>query len=354
MLRVTDFRSHAATLRRRVRVLVAAAVVGLAAGVAYVVVEPTPLTSTTLVLLPTPALADSSNSDVDHPGAHRPERQHLGAGRQGGRSGSSAAQGREDGQGLGGDEPAHPDRRDLDQRRRRRRRCRRPLPTPTSTTSATPPGRSPPPPLTDLTNRRDDLQTQIKQLQKEIAATTKRQQAADPDSPEGREEAQLLAGLRTQQANLALQLDKVEDKIAAGTPVGSSATGTLVVQQATVAEGPSTLMRLLIWAPARCPGRHPARGRLVLATAHRDHAGPTARRHRRRHREPGAGGVRRAGRKRSVAGWSALLETYQATPVESWALRQVLRGLVPRPKGQSRIAGRAGPSAVADGGVALR
>ncbi len=115
--------------------------------------------------------------------------------------------------------------------------------------------------LADLNNRRDDLQTQINQLQKEIAATTKRQQAADPDSPEGREEAQLLAGLRTQQANLALQLDKVEDKIAAGTPVGSSATGTLVVQQATVAEGPSTLMRLLIWAPARCPGRHPARGR---------------------------------------------------------------------------------------------
>ncbi len=32
---------------------------------------------------------------------------------------------------------------------------------------------------------------------------------------------------------------------------------------------------------------------------------------------------------RSVAGWSTLLETYQATPVESWALRQVLRGLVP-------------------------
>ena len=38
---------------------------------AYVVVEPTPLTSTALVLLPTPALAESSNSDVRHPGAHR-------------------------------------------------------------------------------------------------------------------------------------------------------------------------------------------------------------------------------------------------------------------------------------------
>ncbi len=40
-----------------------------------------------------------------------------------------------------------------------------------------------------------------------------------------------------------------------------------------------------------------------------------------------------------MAGWSALLESYQVTPVESWALRQVLRGLVPA-KGQSRVAGR--------------
>jgi hypothetical protein len=30
-----------------------------------------------------------------------------------------------------------------------------------------------------------------------------------------------------------------------------------------------------------------------------------------------------------VAGWSTLLETYEATPVESWAFRQLLRGLAP-------------------------
>ena len=59
-----DLRSHAAALRRRAGWLIAAAVVGLSAGTAYVWVEPPPLTSTTLVLLPTPALAQSSNSDV--------------------------------------------------------------------------------------------------------------------------------------------------------------------------------------------------------------------------------------------------------------------------------------------------
>ncbi len=44
---------------------------------------------------------------------------------------------------------------------------------------------------------------------------------------------------------------------------------------------------------------------------------------------------------RSVAGWSTLLETYEATPVESWAFRQVLRGLVPADrKGEPRAAGK--------------
>ena len=38
---------------------------GWPAGIAYVVFSPPPLTSTTLVLLPTPALAESSSSDVD-------------------------------------------------------------------------------------------------------------------------------------------------------------------------------------------------------------------------------------------------------------------------------------------------
>jgi uncharacterized protein involved in exopolysaccharide biosynthesis len=61
----TDFRSGVATLRRRIRVLIAAAIVGLAAGISYVMVTPPPLTSTTLVLLPTPAIADSSSSDID-------------------------------------------------------------------------------------------------------------------------------------------------------------------------------------------------------------------------------------------------------------------------------------------------
>jgi phosphoribosylformylglycinamidine (FGAM) synthase PurS component len=193
--------------------------------------------------------------------------------------------------------------------------------------------------LADLTNRRDQLQAQIKELQREIVATTKRQRAADANSPEGREEAQLLAGLRTQQANLALQLDRVEDKIAAG--VGTSASaGTLVVQNATPATGPTTLVRLLLWAPLGALTFTIVAIALVLGTAKRDL--------RLRLRDDIADAIGspvlaaiRSRPQRSVAGWSTLLETYRATPVESWALRQVLRGLAPVDrKGQSRTAGR--------------
>jgi hypothetical protein len=72
----------------------------------------------------------------------------------------------------------------------------------------------------------------------------------NPASPEGGKEAQLLAGLRLEQADLSLQLDKVKDKIATGGDFGSAAgAGTSVVQNATEARSLSTLLRLLIWAP---------------------------------------------------------------------------------------------------------
>ena len=183
--------------------------------------------------------------------------------------------------------------------------------------------------LADLKVRRDDLQAQIKQLQAEIAATMKRQQAADPNSADGRKEAQLLAGLRTQQADISVQLDKVEDKIATGGLAGSAAgAGTAVVQKATEARGLSTLLRLLIWAPL-CAVVFTILGAVVLLVAAR-------RDPRVRLRDEIADAIGspvlaaiRSRPQRSVAGWSTLLETYEATPVESWAFRQVLRGLVP-------------------------
>jgi capsular polysaccharide biosynthesis protein len=337
---VTDFRSHAATLRRRVPTLVAAAVLGLAGGVAFVIVEPPSLTSTTLVLLPTPALADSSNSDVATQVRIATSANILA---QAGKAVSPALSVREVDRMVKVSAPttqliqidATSTNATLAQTLSQAAAdayVSYVRDTAREVTAAA---------LADLTHRRDDLQAQIKQLQKEITATIQRQRALDPSSTEARQEAQLLAGLRTQQAALALQLDKVEDKIATGSPLGTSAgAGTSVIQEATPATGPTTVVRLLVWAPFGALTCTLVMIVIVLVAARRDP--------RVRLRDDIADAIGspvlaaiRTRPQRSVAGWSTLLETYRATPVESWALRQVLRGLVPADrKGQSRTAGR--------------
>ena len=111
--------------------------------------------------------------------------------------------------------------------------------------------------------------------------------------------------------------------------MGSAAgAGTAVVQQATEARGLSTSVRLLIWAPLGAVVFTILAAVVLLVAARRDP--------RVRLRDEIADAVGspvlaavRSMPQRSVAGWSTLLETYEATPVESWAFRQVLRGLVP-------------------------
>ncbi len=337
---VTDLRSTVATLRRRSRLLAATAAVGLAAGVTYVMVQPPPLTSTTLVLLPTPALAESSGSDVatqvrialsattlEEAGkkvapalparsvekmieVSAPTNQLI----EINATSTDAAQAQTLSQAVADSYIAYVSD------------------TAREVTSAA---------LADLRQRKDDLEAQISQLQDEMARTTERQQEVDPDSEAGAREAQLLAGLRIEQADLSLQLDKVEDKIATSAPVGPTASaGTSVIQAATAATGPSTALRLLIWAPLGAvictilaiivllsSARHDPRVRLRDEIA--DAVG-----------SPVLAAVR-SRPQRSVAGWSTLLETYEATPVESWAFRQVLRGLVPSDrKAEHRVAGK--------------
>ena len=200
--------------------------------------------------------------------------------------------GREDARRLGPDEPAHPDRRDLDRRgpgpsslpRRWPMRYVNYVRDTAQEVDAAAVG--------DLTNRRDDLQAQVEQLQKEIAATETRQKLVRPDSSDGRAES-AAAGepARRSRPTLAVQLDKVQDKIAdghAGRDLGDAAR--LVVQQATAAEGPATVAAAAHLGHRRGAGLHPAGGRLVLADRPSRPAGPTARRHRRCDRQPGAGG----------------------------------------------------------------
>ena len=337
---VTDLRSSVATLRRRGRVLATAALVGLLAGVIYVIVEPPPLTSTTLVLLPTPALAESSSSDVETQV----------------RIALSATILERAGQAVVPTRPARSVEKMVEVSAATNQMLEIKA---TSTKAAEAQTLSQAvadsyvgyvsdtarevtaAALADLNVRKDQLQAQIKQLQSESAAAVKRQRAVSPSTPEGREEARLLAGLRTEQADLSLQLDKVEDKIATGTPVGSSGSaGTSVIQLATEARGPSTFVRLLVWPPFGAAVFTILAAAVLLVLALRDT--------RVRLRDDIADAVGspvlaavRSRPQRSVAGWSTLLETYEATPVEAWAFRRILRGLVPTDrKGEPRIAGR--------------
>jgi capsular polysaccharide biosynthesis protein len=335
---VTDLRSTSATLRRRRRLLAAAALVGLAAGVGYVIVQPPPLTSTTLVILPV-AADEGSSSDVETQVRIVLSSTTLE------RAGQKVV-------------PALPARRvekmvdvsaptnqiiQIDATSTDATKAQilsqavadsyvgYVSDTAREVTATT---------LADLAHRRDQLQTHLSQLNKEIVATTRRQKELDPGSPEGKEEAQLLAGLRTQEANLGLQLDKVLDKIATGTPVGSTVgTGTSVIQHATEARGPSQMVRLLVWGPVGALVCTIIAAAVVLLAARRDP--------RVRMRDEIADAVGspvlaavRSRPQRSAAGWSTLLETYEATPAEAWAFRRLLRDSAPRDrKGEPHAAG---------------
>jgi capsular polysaccharide biosynthesis protein len=336
----TDFRSLRAALRRRAKFVAAAAVLGLAAGMTYVLVEPPPLTSTSLVLLPTPATAQDANSDVTTQvrialsanilaqagkaldptlSVRRVERmvQVTAPTNQLIQIESTSTDGNQAHDLSGAVAAAY-----VNYVRGTAREV---------TTAA----------LADLTKRRDDLQNQIKELQSEINAALDRQRSVAAGSPEGRQEARLLAGLQTEQADLALQLDRVKDQIAAGAPATTAAgAGTLVIQEATVATGQSLWLRLLIWPPLGALACTLIAGAIVLPAARRDP--------RLRLRDDIADAVGspvlaavRSRPQRSVAGWSELFENYQATPVDSWAFRQVLRGLIPTDgRAQPRSLGR--------------
>ena len=182
--------------------------------------------------------------------------------------------------------------------------------------------------LADLNIRKDAIQAQITKLQAEIAAARKRYRAADLNSPNATEEAQLLARLQVEQADLSLQLDKVKDKIATGTPGLSTSAGTSVIQHATEATGPSTFLRLVMWAPFGALLCTILAAVVLLVSARRDP--------RIRLRDEIADAIGspvlaafQSSPQQSVAGWLTLFETYEATPVESWAFRQLLRSVIP-------------------------
>lgn len=180
--------------------------------------------------------------------------------------------------------------------------------------------------LSDLTSRQHDLTTQLTNLQKEIDSTSQRQHTEDATSYAGRRDAQLLAQLTAEQANVSLQLDKVKQDIADyGTLGGVSATA-LIIQPAGPATGSGTVVRLVASALAGALLAAAAAVLFLMIRARRDP--------RVQARDDIADAVAssvladvRSRRQNSVAEWLALLETYEAPAVDAWAFRQILRSL---------------------------
>lgn len=190
----------------------------------------------------------------------------------------------------------------------------------------------------DLHARQATLQAQVNALQREINATTKRQLNDVPQSTDAKRDAQLLAALQTEQAGLALQLDKVKDEIITGTPTTQQSSGdrSMVIQAATPPIGPPLLQRLVTWLPLGALAGAALAAMIILMAARRDPRAVL--------RDDIADAVGspvlaavRSRAQRNVSGWSNLLETYEPSPTEAWSFRQVLRALAPPgAKGESR------------------
>jgi capsular polysaccharide biosynthesis protein len=178
----------------------------------------------------------------------------------------------------------------------------------------------------DLRARAESLDARVKGLQRQITATEQRGRRESPTSAAGVRDAQLASQLTAEQADIALQLDKVKsDLAAAGTLSGARELAT-VVQPATPASGPGRtsdvitaglvgLMLMIGLAAAVMTLRERRDPRLRLRDDLADAVGTSV-----------LADVRSRAQK-SVAAWWTLLETYQAPAVDGWAFRQVLRAL---------------------------
>jgi capsular polysaccharide biosynthesis protein len=322
---VMDARSSAAFLRQRWRLLAAMSVVGIALGALYVILVPAQLSSTTLLLFP-------QASGVAGPGAEpiTVTQVHI--------AGSTPVfdrAGKAVRPTLSAAEVEHRVKVDaatsnliaIQAFSRNARQAQalsqavaeayiQTLKDNASRLTAVPP---------ELSSREASLTQQLKDLQTEIATTATRLRGENATSSDGVRDAQLLAALTDDQTNLVVRLDKVQE--AANQAADGAPDLPDIIQPAAPATGPSMTRRLITWALV---------GALLAA------AGTAVVLVIRRRRDPRVRArddladavgssllaVVHGHPQRSVAGWLALFETYEASAEEAWAFRQVLRALV--------------------------
>jgi capsular polysaccharide biosynthesis protein len=322
-----DLHSASAALQRRWRLLAVSAAVGLVLGIAYVFVVPVRYSSTTLVLLPTPVGTQENVAEVETQVAIVMSTSVLG---KAGAAVHPALTPRQ----LQGRVRVEAPTIQLIQITAFSTRVREAQVLSQSvadsyisvvretarTLSATT--------MADLRSRETNLSAQFATLKTEIDASVGRQRLQDPLSAEGRREAQLLGQLRSQQADVSLQLDKVKDAIATSQALGgASQAATSVIQPATPGVGPGLLQRLLLWAALGSVAGLLVAAGVVIFLGRRDP--------RVRTRDDIAdalgstvlASVESHGQ-RTVAAWSSFLRHHQVSPIDAWAFRQFLRALV--------------------------
>ena len=341
---VMDVRSIAAFLRQGWRSITAMGFVGIALGVLYVALVPAQLSSTTLLLFPQasglPSQGDQSTTVTQvHIVSSTPVLDRAG------RSVRPALSAAEVEQRITVDAKTS----NLIEIRAFSRNARQAqtlsqavaeayiatLNNSASSLTAVPP---------QLRSREAALTSQLKDLRAQIATTTARLRGETAISSDGRRDAQLLAQLTHDQTDLLVQLDKVQE---AANEVSNGATQTPdIIQPAAPATGSSPIRRRVTFA---VEGALLAAAGTALVLVIRRRRDPRVRARDDLADAVGSSllAVVHSQPQRSVAGWLALFETYDAPAEEAWAFRQMLRALAaasdshdPARTGTARTLGR--------------
>lgn len=180
--------------------------------------------------------------------------------------------------------------------------------------------------LAGLQQQADVLTRQIQNLQGQVNAASARLKSESASSPKGRADAELIQTLGDKENQYSLELDNVTNQIAtAQLSTGPSAIGTGVLQKAVSAVPPSKLHYVLDGALGMAAGLFLGI-LIVLIRSRRDH--------RLRLRDEIAGsigtpvlGSLHAHARTTTKAWGDLLDKYEPSAVEAWAVRRVLNAL---------------------------
>jgi capsular polysaccharide biosynthesis protein len=179
--------------------------------------------------------------------------------------------------------------------------------------------------LSALTERRRALQASLDTVNREIDQTNARLQNEEPNSARGRADSTALARLTAEQADLVLQIDEVKKDQQAARQPGADA-GATILEDASPAQRPQLVWLIGVTALAGLAVTVAIAAILIVVFGRRDR--------KLRYRDEIADAVGspviaslRSRAPRTAAGWTSLLETYSPGTLESWTLRQALRQL---------------------------